>query len=307
MLNNTLRNTLRFMESHLNSQDWPTGALYVVATPIGNLADLTERARYLLHRCDAVAAEDTRHTATLLQYLGVSKPVLACHEHNEREAAHKIIERLALGERVAYVSDAGTPGVSDPGARLVQAVHEAGSRVVPLPGASAVTTALSISGLVSDGFYFVGFLASKPQARRQQLQKIADISVPLVFYEAPHRIAECVASLAEVLGSQRTIVIARELTKRFEQIQRCTLEEAVAWLAAAPEHTKGEFVVVVEGASAHRSMPLSAIDPVLKPLLAALPTKQAVQLTVEITGLARNAVYEYALALKNLSGNPLED
>jgi 16S rRNA (cytidine1402-2'-O)-methyltransferase len=286
------------MDHHLEHQHWPTGTLYVVATPIGNLADLTARARYLLQHCDAIAAEDTRHTSTLLNALGISKPLLACHEHNEQQAAVKVIERLQAQQRVAYVSDAGTPGISDPGARLVQSVREAGFGIVPLPGVSAVTAAISISGLVSHGFYFAGFLPSKKEARLHRLQALAELDVPLVFYEAPHRVLECVSAMQEVLGGERNIIIARELTKRFEEIHRCRLSQALAWLEATPEHSKGEFVLVVEGKNKDTEH-ISAADKVLKPLLAALPTKQAVQLAAEITGLGRNALYERALSLKD--------
>jgi 16S rRNA (cytidine1402-2'-O)-methyltransferase len=252
----------------------------------------------LLQHCDAIAAEDTRHTSTLLNALGISKPLLACHEHNEQQAATKIIERLQAQQRVAYVSDAGTPGVSDPGARLVQAVREAGLGVVPVPGVSAVTTALSVSGLVCQGFHFAGFLPSKAEARRHSLQALADLSVPLVFYEAPHRIKATVTAMQEMWGGERNIIIARELTKRFEEIHRCRLSQALAWLEATPEHSKGEFVLVVEGKNKDTEH-ISAADKVLKPLLAALPTKQAVQLAAEITGLGRNALYERALSLKD--------
>jgi 16S rRNA (cytidine1402-2'-O)-methyltransferase len=286
------------MDHHLEHQHWPTGTLYVVATPIGNLADLTQRAHHLLQHCDAIAAEDTRHTSTLLNALGISKPLLACHEHNEQQAATKIIERLQAQQRVAYVSDAGTPGVSDPGARLVQAVREAGLGVVPVPGVSAVTTALSVSGLVCQGFHFAGFLPSKKEARLQRLQALAELEVPLVFYEAPHRVLEGVSAMQEVLGVDRNIIIARELTKRFEEIHRCPLSQALTWLQAAPEHCKGEFVLIVEGKNKNTE-DLSTADTVLKPLLAALPTKQAVQLAAEITGLGRNALYERALSLKD--------
>jgi 16S rRNA (cytidine1402-2'-O)-methyltransferase len=291
------RRLLIFMEHSLEHQHWPTATLYVVATPIGNLADLTERARYLLQHCDAIAAEDTRHTSILLKALGLSKPLLACHEHNEQEAAVKVRERLQLQQRVAYVSDAGTPGVSDPGARLVQAVREAGFGVMPVPGVSAVTAALSVSGLVSDGFYFAGFLPNKAQARRDSLRALSELTVALVFYEAPHRLLESVAAMHEVFGAVRDIIIARELTKRFEQIQRCPLSQALSWLQAEPAHGKGEFVLIVEGKNKDEPGPDGA-DAVLKPLLATLPTKQAVALAREITGLSRNVLYDRALKLK---------
>lgn len=281
----------------LQGQRYPEGALYVVATPIGNLADLGLRALDVLRRVNAVAAEDTRHTRPMLDRIGVAAPLIACHEHNEREAAQRVLARLAAGERVAYVSDAGTPGISDPGARLVATVRAAGHPVVPVPGPSAVATALSVAGFDAAGFHFAGFLPPKAQARAQAIQALANLTTPLVFYEAPHRIAEAVRALADGLGGERRIVLCRELTKLHEQIHACPLGAAADWLAADDNRRRGEFVLVVEGRTAQA--PADAeFDRVLEPLVRALPLKQAVALAVDITGAPRNAVYARALALK---------
>lgn len=289
-------------QNALSGQHWPVAALYVVATPIGNLSDLSARGVHTLRLCELIAAEDTRHTSVLLQHYGISKPLLSCHEHNELDAAQRVIAQLQTGARVAYVSDAGTPGISDPGVRLVQAVRAAGLEVVPIPGVSAVTTALSVAGLSGQGFYFEGFLPAKSAARRQRLQSLAHLTVPLVLYEAPHRIVACVKELAEVLGAARKVFVARELTKRFEACRLLSLAEAASWLADSPERTKGEFVLVVEACAENTQTDgaaSAAHDKILTPLLAALPTKQAVQLAAEITGVPRNALYARALLLKN--------
>ncbi|MDP3420066.1 MAG: 16S rRNA (cytidine(1402)-2'-O)-methyltransferase, partial [Thiobacillus sp.] len=220
-------------------------ALYVVATPIGNLGDITLRALDTLKSVDRVAAEDTRVSGQLLAHFNLSKPMVSIREHNEREAADKVIAWIAAGEAVAYVSDAGTPAVSDPGARLVAAVSAAGLSVVPIPGASAVTTALSAAGVESGQWLFQGFLPPKSGARRAQLQTLAALPAALVFYEAPHRIVETLADMAAVLDSARRVTLARELTKRFESIVTLPLAEAPAWLASDPNHVRGEFVVIV--------------------------------------------------------------
>ncbi len=287
----------KVIEESLHTQHFAAGALYVVATPIGNLADITLRALHVLAQVDAIAAEDTRHTHALLDRIGIRAPLIACHEHNEREAAQQIVARLGAGERVAYVSDAGTPGVSDPGARLVDVVRAAGHAVVAVPGASAVAAALSVAGFEEPSFHFAGFLSSKAQARAQSIAALSGLRATLVFYEAPHRIVETVRALAEGLGASRRIVIARELTKLHEQVHACTLGEAMAWLDADAHHQRGEFVLVVQGCA--ETAPDDAdLDRVLVPLVRELPLKQAVALAVEITAAARNAVYARALALK---------
>lgn len=283
-----------------DDQHYPGGALYVVATPIGNTADITLRALHVLGLVDAVAAEDTRNSAHLLARYGLEKPLLAAHEHNERSAAEKIIARLRAGERIAYISDAGTPGISDPGARLVEAVRAAGFEVVPLPGPSAAITALSVAGAWVEGFTFIGFLPSRATQRVAALQALAGQPQALVFYEAPHRIVETVAALAQVLGAQRRILIARELTKRFENLHECALAQAVIWLEADTNRQRGEFVLVVQGAPPAASDALSPeAERVLALALEALPTKGAAKLTAAITGASKNALYERALALKS--------
>ncbi|MFA6312871.1 MAG: 16S rRNA (cytidine(1402)-2'-O)-methyltransferase, partial [Sterolibacterium sp.] len=221
-----------------------TPALYVVATPLGNLGDITLRALEALRAADAIACEDTRHTRRLLDHFDIRAPAFALHEHNEAGAAQKLIAMLAAGKRVALVSDAGTPCVSDPGARAVAAVRAAGYPVIPLPGPNAAIAALSAGGLADPHFLFVGFLPSKGMARRQQIESLRSIPAALVFYEAPHRIVATVADLAELLEPQRTLVIARELTKLFEQIITVPLVDAPDWLAADPNRQRGEFVLL---------------------------------------------------------------
>ncbi len=272
-------------------------ALYVVPTPLGNLADLTERARTVLREVPWVAAEDTRHSQPLLRHLGAAARLIPAHEHNEREAAGRIIEKLAAGDAVALVSDAGTPAVSDPGARIVAAVRAAGFRVVPLPGPCAAVAALSASGLADPHFLFYGFLPAKAGQRRQALESLKALPYALVFYEAPHRVVEAVEDLAAVLG-ERTLVIARELTKLFESIHSGPLAEAPAWMRADPNRQKGEFVLVVSGAPAGADD--GGGERVLKLLLAdGLPVKQAARLAAAITGASKNALYERALQLKD--------
>lgn len=282
----------------VTQQAYPASTLYVLATPIGNVCDISLRALHVLSMVDAVACEDTRNTAHLLGRYGLSKTLLAAHEHNEREVAQKIVARLQAGERIALVSDAGTPAVSDPGARIVDAVLNAGLRALPLPGPSAAVTALSVSGLVNDQFQFIGFLPSKARQREIVLAGLAGASATLVLYEAPHRIVETVDALLQAFGPERRIVLARELTKLFESVHRCTLGEAPAWLAAEANRQKGEFVVLVEAA------PVALDDSaegerVLQILLAELSIKQASALAAQITGQKKNALYERALALKD--------
>ncbi|AJP59136.1 16S rRNA (cytidine(1402)-2'-O)-methyltransferase [Pandoraea vervacti] len=282
-------------------QHYPTGTLYVVATPLGNTADITVRALHVLGMVDAIACEDTRNSALLLQRYGIDKPLIAAHQHNENEAAARLVERLRGGERVAYISDAGTPGISDPGARLVDAVRAAGLGVVPVPGASAVTTLLSAAGAWVETFTFVGFLPSKAQQRAQAITALSGATSAQVFYEAPHRIVETVEALAEGLGNERRLLIGRELTKRFEDIHECALGEGVAWLKADANRQRGEFVLAISGAvSAGSDDGVDAhAQRVLALLAAELPTKSAAKLAAAITGAPKNALYERALALKN--------
>ncbi len=272
-------------------------ALYVVATPIGNLGDITLRALETLRGADLVACEDTRHARRLLDHHGIGVPTLALHRHNENEAAEKLLRALGEGRRVALVTDAGTPGISDPGARAVAAVRAAGYKVVPLPGASAAVTALSAAGLVDGRFLFVGFLPAKGAARRAAITELAGVPATLVFYEAPHRVAETVSDLVELLGPGRELVVARELTKLFEQIESMPLEAAPAWLAADANRTRGEFVLLVTGAAPQAASTAEG-DRVLAVLLEELPVKQAAKLAAAITGQPKNELYARALRIK---------
>jgi len=273
-------------------------ALYVVATPIGNLRDLTLRALDVLRSVDLVAAEDTRVTRHLLAHFTIDTQTTPLHEHNEERAAERIIEMLRQGKSVALVSDAGTPAISDPGARLVQSVREAGLRVIPIPGPSAVIAALSVAG-VSDGhFLFYGFLPARGAARLRELERLRQVPWVLVFYEAPHRVREALLDFEQTLGGERHVIIARELTKMFETIHACTLGDACAWLDADPNRSRGEFVLIVEGAAVNGDADAEEAERVLKVLLAQLPLKQAVQLAADITGAKKNALYQRALELR---------
>jgi 16S rRNA (cytidine1402-2'-O)-methyltransferase len=280
-------------------QQYPAPALYVVATPIGNLADVTLRALHVLALVDAIACEDTRHSSALLRHFGLAKPLLAVHEHNERTAAGAILERLARGERVAYVSDAGTPALSDPGAELVAATRDAGYRVVPIPGASSALAALAAAGdATSTGFAFVGFLAARGSERARAIAEVGRAAATQIVFEAPHRIATLAAELAAACPERRT-TLCRELTKQFESVATMPARGLPTWLAAEPHRARGEFVVVLHALAVTLSVADgSAHDAVLAPLLAALPLKQAVTLAGEITGAPRNALYARALELK---------
>lgn len=278
------------------------GSLYIVATPIGNLRDITLRALDILKTVDLVAAEDTRVSQGLLNAHGLQKKLIALHEHNEREATERLLADLAVGKSVAYVSDAGTPGVSDPGAHLARRAREAGLPVFAIPGPSAVATALSVAGIGDGRWLFYGFLPNKPAARRKALDGLRALPYALVFYEAPHRVRECIADLAAVLGAEREIAIARELTKLFEQVHVCPLGEVEAWFAADDNRCRGEFVLIVQGATAEAPNGQALLE-TLQTLLAELPLKQAVALAVKLTGEKKNAVYELALELQK-HGHP---
>lgn len=283
-------------------QHYPQGALYVVATPIGNLADITLRALHVLHLADAVACEDTRHTQSLLRAYGIDKSsqqLMALHQHNEAEAAAAVIARLQQGQRMAYVSDAGTPAISDPGARLVAAVRAQGLPIVPLPGASSVTTALSVAGLASEGnesegFVFVGFLPIKATERAHSVEKLASEPRAVVMLEAPHRIEALAAALA-TLGERR-LTVGRELTKQYEEIATLGASDFPNWLTAQPNRARGEFVLVLHPIKV--AVETGQDERVLRLLLAELPLKSAVKLAAEITGGSRNALYDAALLLK---------
>jgi 16S rRNA (cytidine1402-2'-O)-methyltransferase len=272
--------------------------LYVVATPIGNIADVSLRALKVLSLVDAIACEDTRNTGLLMSRLGLSTPLFSAHQHNERESAEKIIVRLRKGERIALVSDAGTPAISDPGTRIVDAVIDAGLSVIPIAGACAGIAALSASGLMTDEFYFVGFLPSKTSQRAQLLSRLTSTHATLIFYEAPHRILESAQALANALDGTRRVVVAREISKLFEQIHRCQLSELHDWLAQAPEHQKGEFVLLVEAAVVSDEPDLSEAARVLTILLEGNSVSQAAALAARITGLKKNALYDLALKMQ---------
>ena len=283
-------------------QHYPEATLYVVATPIGNLADITLRALHVLQLVHAIACEDKRHTQPLLRQYGIDKPLLAVHQHNEAEAAGLVVERLQRGERVAYVSDAGTPAVSDPGARLVAAVRAAGFKVMPLPGASSVTTVLSAAGVTraeggegnGSSFVFAGFLPSKAGERDQAIQLLQADPRATVILEAPHRIEALARAMAILQG--RLITVGRELTKQFEEIATLPAQDFAAWLDAGPQRTRGEFALVLHASAPHEG-PDDSMR-VLKLLLAELPLKTAVKLAADITGAPRNELYETALKLK---------
>jgi 16S rRNA (cytidine1402-2'-O)-methyltransferase len=272
--------------------------LSIVATPIGNLGDITLRALDTLRAAAVVACEDTRHARRLLDHYDIRAELLAVHEHNEQAAAARLIELLQAGKNVALISDAGTPGISDPGARATAAVRAAGCRVAPLPGPNAAITALSAAGLGDAHFHFVGFLPAKPGARRSAIAALKPIDATLVFYEAPHRVAETVADLAELLEPERELVVARELTKLFEQIERMPLAAAPAWLAADENRRRGEFVLLVSAPPPRTGLDAES-ERILALLLAELPVKQAAKLAAAITGQPKNGLYQRALQLKD--------
>jgi len=272
-------------------------ALYVVATPLGNLRDITLRALDVLAAADLVAAEDTRRTQQLLSHYTIHARLMALHEHNERQVAGNIIELLSDGKSVAYVTDAGTPSISDPGAQLVAQVREAGLLVIPVPGPSALTAALSVAGLNAPHFLFYGFLPSKSAARRAVLSSLSELPHALVFFEAPHRLRQTLEDMTEAFGPDRVIVVAREITKVFETFQRCKLAQAQAWVTEDANRLRGEFVLIVEGNAASPTDPAST-ERTLEILLSELPLKQAVHLTAAITDTKKNVLYERALELK---------
>lgn len=269
-----------------------------MATPLGNLQDVTLRALSVLRSVDLVAAEDTRVARHLLEHFEIRTRTVSVHEHNEARAAQRVIALLQQGRSVALVSDAGTPAISDPGALLVKRVRESGGRVVPVPGPSAIAAAFSVAGIADQRFLFLGFAPAQPAARRRLLESLQDLPFSLALYEAPHRVRETLADLTEILGGQRTVVIARELTKLFESVHACSLGDAGAWLEADPNRSKGEFVLIVEGAPLDRDAQADEGEHVLGILLAELPLKQAVKLAAQITGAKRNRLYEQALSMK---------
>lgn len=276
------------------------GTLYIVATPIGNLGDVSQRAAEVLGRVDSIAAEDTRHSQRLLQVLGIQKPLFALHEHNERDKHGLLLDRLRQGESIALVSDAGTPLISDPGFVLVRAAREAGLSVVPIPGPCAIVTALSAAGLPTDRFTFEGFLPAKRKARGDALMALRKEQRTLVFYEAPHRIRETVDEVVSTLGADREVVLARELTKAFETFYSGTAQEVAGQLADDDYAERGEYVVMVAGATPSDSGESATVDAdrLLEVLLKELPVKVAARMASELTGLSRNELYQRALTLK---------
>ena len=275
-----------------------SGALYVVATPIGNLEDISARALRILREVDAIAAEDTRHTGQLLAHFGIDTPMFSLHEHNERARLERIIARLRGGQSLALVSDAGTPLISDPGFPLVRELRRQKLKVIPIPGPSSILAALSVAGLPTDRFIFEGFLPAKSAARRERLQVLVREERTLVFLESSHRIAETLADLATVFGAERSAVIARELTKRFEEVHSATLSELIAWLDADPHRCRGEFVVLIQGAPVvANEVDTLETRQLLTALLEELPMGRAVAVAVKATRLKRKMLYELALAL----------
>ena len=276
------------------------GILYIVATPLGNLDDISTRAVRLLSGVELIAAEDTRHSARLLQHYAIPGPVTALHEHNERAKVPELIRQMQAGKSIALICDAGTPLVSDPGYHLVRAAQDAGITVSPVPGACAAIAALSAAGLPSDAFAFDGFPPSRRAARRAWFEARRSEPRTLIFYESPHRILASLPDMAEAFGGGREATLARELTKKFETIRRASLQELYDWVARNAEQTKGEFVIIVHGAEKPKSTAIDAeAERILRLLLAELPVKQAAALAARITGAKKSQLYKLAL-----SGSP---
>ena len=275
-----------------------TGILYIVATPIGTLQDITQRALETFAQVDLIAAEDTRHSGLLLSHYGIKKPFFALHDHNEQEKAHILVEKLKQGSNIALISDAGTPLISDPGFHLVRQCREAGIRIVPLPGACAAITALCASGIASDRFCFEGFLPAKSKARKDKLENIAEEDRTLIFYESTHRILDTLEDMQAVLGEERYIVLAREMTKTWETITGNTIKNLCEWLLEDPNRTKGEMVLIVEGKP--KSDNNDEISPqavkALELIAEELPLKKAAAIVAELYGYKKNALYQFGLA-----------
>ena len=275
-----------------------TGILYIVATPIGNLQDITQRALDTFAQVDLIAAEDTRHSGLLLSHYGIKKPFFALHDHNEQEKAHILVEKLKQGSHIALISDAGTPLISDPGFHLVRQCREAGIRVVPLPGACAAITALCASGIASDRFCFEGFLPAKSKARKDKLENIAEEDRTLIFYESTHRILDTLEDMQSVLGKERYIVLAREITKTWETITGNSIKNLREWLLEDTNRTKGEMVLIVEGKP--KSDNNDEISPqavkALELIAEELPLKKAAAIVAELYGYKKNALYQFGLA-----------
>jgi len=280
------------------AQDYPKSCLYLVPTPIGNLADITFRALHVLSIVDGIACEDTRHAQHLLNQYGIRKKNLfPLHQHNEQEATAQLLQYLQQGQRIALITDAGTPAISDPGARAVQAVRQAAFRIIPLPGASSITTAMSATGLIHGSTLFHGFLPSKAQERQLTLQELLTTPYAIVLLEAPHRIKALLAELASQ-APDRTVTIARELSKQFEQIVTLTAAELPVWLSSKAEHGKGEFVCIIHAQATHQPQEQHHYDDVLQEALDYMPTKVAANLIANLTGASKNDLYQRALVLK---------
>jgi len=276
------------------------GTLYVVATPIGNLDDISARALEVLRKVDRIAAEDTRHSKKLLQHYGIQTPMTALHEHNEREMAPRLVEQIVAGVSLAVISDAGTPLISDPGFNLVRLAREADVRVIPVPGPSALVCALSAAGLPTDRFVFEGFLPAKTVARRARLEQLAHDTRTLVFYESSHRIVDCLCDMRDVFGADRGAVMARELTKQFETIKNGTLRDLADWVTQDLNQQKGEMVLLVQGRIEPDNHEVTQeAEKILAILLEEVPIKLAAKLAARITGLNKRALYNRALQLKS--------
>ncbi|MFM7295302.1 MAG: 16S rRNA (cytidine(1402)-2'-O)-methyltransferase [Burkholderiales bacterium] len=281
-------------------------ALYVVATPIGNLRDISDRALNVLGHADVIAAEDTRNAQSLLGHYAIKARLIAVHDHNEQQAAGGVVKLITEGKSVALVTDAGTPAISDPGARVVAAVHAANLKVVPIPGASAVVAAVSASGEGEAGFLFHGFLPAKAGERKRALAALYALRYPVVLYESPHRIVESMTDIAAVFGASRQIVICREITKKFEIIKRLPLADAVGWLESDSNQQRGEFVLVLtkpnqDAANEAKELGAATLERTLRILLADLPVKQSVAMAVQLTGEKKNTVYDLALQIRDES------
>ncbi|OFV51118.1 rRNA (cytidine-2'-O-)-methyltransferase [Oligella sp. HMSC09E12] len=291
------------IQARVQAQHWPSATLYVVATPIGNLSDISQRALYALQLADVIACEDTRATQVLLNAYSIHKPLIAAHQHNEAGVADKLIERLAAGQRVALVSDAGAPAVSDPGGKIVAKVHAAGYRVCAIPGPSAVITALMASGFSSDeqpAFAFAGFVPSKKGARQAWFQYWLAQPMAVIMYEAPHRLKDCFKAIVALAAEEpaRRIMVGRELTKRFEEIAVLPIVELVNWLSEDPQREKGEFVLVLEAAT--QAQAKQDYEPLLKELLAhGISVRDSAKILNKSMGVARDEAYQAALALKD--------
>lgn len=285
------------------TQYYPPSCLYIVPTPIGNLADITLRALHVLSIVDAIACEDTRTSKILLNHYGLShQPLFSLHQHNEQTAATNLIQRLQNNQRIALISDAGTPAISDPGARAVAAIREAGFRIIPLPGASSITTALCAAGIAQGDALFHGFLPTKQQERKQTLQKLLNTPHALILLEAPHRIISLISDLSAI-APDRNITLARELTKQFEQIVTYKAIELNNWLNQKTEHQKGEFVCIIHPPTASPDIEEHIYDDFLQQSLMHMPTKAAAQLISNLTGVSKNILYQRALTLKEQNNN----